>query len=184
MSERYLERIKERFSAAAETHSLCGDHTALVRREQWLEVMSFARDELGLDHFIDLTAVDYLGREQGKGRFEVVVHLRSSQSGERLRIKARVPENNPAIDTLCGLWQGANWFERECHEMYGIKFKGHPDLRPLLLYPEFKGYPLRKDYPIDRRQPRVALLAPETKRAPRPGDETPHGRDPGFKADQ
>ena len=65
--------------------------------------------------------------------------------------------------------------ERECHEMYGIMFTGHPDLRPLLLYPEFEGYPLRKDYPIGKRQPLIPLLAPEERRFPIPEDLTPYG---------
>jgi NADH-quinone oxidoreductase subunit C len=96
-------------------------------------------------------------------------------TGERVRLKARVAEDACTIPSLVSLWKGANWFERECHEMYGIKFSGHPDLRPLLLYPEFKGHPLRKDYPIDKRQPRVPLLAPETRRSARSLDETKHG---------
>ena len=178
MSVETIDKLKAKFGDnVLDTHSQCGDDTALVKRERWLDATTYLRDELGFDMFIDLTAVDYLGNEGGLPRFEVVLHLRSMETGARVRMKSRVPEDAPAIDTLCSLWKGADWFERECHEMYGIKFMGHPDLRPLLLYPEFKGYPLRKDYPIDKRQPRLTLLASEERRFGRPADETPHGHD-------
>ncbi len=176
MSQKVIDTLKERFETAVlHTHGECGDDTARVDRDYWVPVMKYLRDEQGMNHFIDLTAVDYLDREAGLDRFEVVVHLRSMETGARVRLKARVPESDPSIPTLSGLWKGADWFERECHEMYGIDFKGHPDPRPLLLYPEFKGFPLRKDYPIDKRQPRIPLLASEERRFPRPADETPHG---------
>jgi len=185
MSQKVIDELKQRFeSAVLFSHSEGGDDTARVDRDYWLPVMKYLRDEQGMDHFIDLTAVDYLDREEGLPRFEVVVHLRSMKTGARVRIKARVPESDPSISSLNALWKGANWFERECHEMYGIDFKGHPDQRPLLLYPEFKGYPLRKDYPIDKRQPRIPLLASEERRFPRPVDETPHGHDPRFKGEE
>lgn len=182
MSIEALERIKARFpEAVEELHSRLGDDTVRVNRDSWLEVLEFARKILGFDLFVDLTAVDYLGREEELPRFEVVVHLRNMVSGKRIRIKARVPESDPSIQSLSPLWKGANWFERECHEMYGILFKDSPDLRHLLLYDEFKGHPLRKDYPIDKRQPRIPLLASEERRFSRPADETPHGHDPRLK---
>jgi NADH-quinone oxidoreductase subunit C len=181
MSEQAIERIKDKFGdAVTKVLSRCGDDTATVKREKWLEAAAYARDELGFDLFVDLTAVDYLGREEGLERFEVVLHLRNMESGKRIRLKSRVPAESPMIASLISLYKGANWFERECHEMYGIEFMGHPDLRPLLLYPEFKGHPLRKDYPIDKRQPIVPLRAPEERRFGRPMDETPHGHDPRF----
>ncbi len=181
MSEQAINKVKDRFNDAVElTHSELGDDTAGVKPEKWLEVVRFLKDKLGFDLFVDLTAVDFLGREEGLPRFEVVLHLRNMETGKRVRVKARLPGQGPAIDSLTPLYKAADWFERECHEMYGIKFKGHGDLRPLLLYPEFKGYPLRKDYPIDGRQPRVALRAPEERRFPRVMDETPHGHDPRF----
>ena len=179
MSIETIERIKARFTETVEeTHSRCGDDTVRVRRDSWFEVLGFLRKALGFDLFVDLTAVDYLGREEGLPRFEVVVHLRNMVTGRRIRVKSRVPESDPSIQSLTLLWKGANWFERECHEMYGILFKESPDLRPLLLYPEFEGHPLRKDYPIDKRQPRIPLLASEQRRFSRPADETPHGHDP------
>ncbi len=161
MSEIVLEKLKERFGEAVlEVHSQCGDDTALIKPEALLDVMRFLKDELGFEMLMDLTAVDHLGEEP---RFEVVYHLKSFSRGWRVRVKVRVPEENPEVDSLTPLWKGANWYERECHEFYGIKFRGHPDLRPLLLYPEFKGYPLRKDYPHKKRQPRIPLIKPETR---------------------
>ena len=161
MSEIVLEKLKERFGEAVlEVHSQCGDDTALIKPEALLDVMRFLKDELGFEMLMDLTAVDHLGEEP---RFEVVYHLKSFSRGWRVRVKVRVPEKNPEVDSLTPLWKGANWYERECHEFYGIKFRGHPDLRPLLLYPEFKGYPLRKDYPHKKRQPRIPLIKPETR---------------------
>lgn len=176
------ELVRAKFpEAVEETHCPLGDDTVRVKPEHWLAVHRFLREEAGMDLFVDLSAVDYLGREEGLPRFEVVVHLRNMKNGRRIRVKARVPDSAPVIASLCPLWKGANWFERECHEMYGIQFSGHPDLRPLLLYPEFRGYPLRKDYPIDKRQPRIPLLGSEERRFSRPEDETPHGHDPRFR---
>lgn len=182
MSMEVIDQLQEKFGAeVTETHHFRGDATARVKREAWVAVMSFLR-EAGFDQWIDLTAADYLGREEGRDRFEVVCHLRRMKDGARVRVKTRLPESDPAVDTLSGLWKGADWMERECHEMYGIDFRGHGDQRPLLLYPEFVGYPLRKDYPIDRRQPRIPLLGCEDRRFARPEDETPHGHLPEDKS--
>ena len=88
-------------------------------------------------------------------RFELVYHLYSLGRNRRLRIKAGVSEASPEIDSLCELWPSANWMEREAWDLYGVRFRGHPDPRRLLLYEEFEGHPLRKDYPKERRQPLV-----------------------------
>jgi NADH-quinone oxidoreductase subunit C len=96
--------------------------------------------------------VDYLGETP---RFEMVYHLYSLAKNHRLRIKARVAEEAPEVESLCALWASANWMEREVWDLYGLRFPGHPDLRRILLYEEFDGHPLRKDYPKERRQPRV-----------------------------
>lgn len=176
MSMEIIEQLQAKYpDAVEETHNHRGDATVRVKPDSWLQVFGFLRDEARFDQWIDLTAADYLGREEGLPRFEVVVHLRRMKDGARLRVKARIAGPSPSIDTLSGLYKGANWMERECHEMYGIVFKGSPDLRPLLLYPEFKGFPLRKDYPIDQRQPRIPLLGSEVRRFSKAPDDTPHG---------
>jgi len=146
-------------SAIVETHAHRGDHTAVVARERLVEVLRCCRDDgrLAFDMLMDLTAVDYSkfsGREDGP-RFEVVYHLYSVRHNHRLRLKTRVVEDDAVVPTAVGLWPIANWLEREVWDMFGIRFEGHPDLRRLLLYEEFVGHPLRKDYPINRRQPLV-----------------------------
>jgi NADH-quinone oxidoreductase subunit C len=163
VSLRALEKLRERFGESIlETHSQHGDDTAVVDAAKILEVAGFLRDdaELKFDMLIDLTALDALGLDEREGgRFEIVYHFRSSTSGRRVRVKARVDEGpneeHPEIDSLVPLWKGANWFEREVWDMYGVKFRGHPDLRRILMYEEFVGHPLRKDYPKERRQPLV-----------------------------
>ena len=108
--------------------------------------------ELRFDVLADLTAVDYLGRTP---RFEVVYQLNSLACRHRLRVKVPVDASAPAVGTATGLWKSALWAEREVWDMFGIRFTGHPDLRRILLYPEFDGHPLRKDYPLNRRWPLV-----------------------------
>ncbi len=155
-----LARLKERFGPAVlETHDDRGDHTARVDRGALLDALRFCRDDpaLRFDMLMDLTAVDYLkypGREDGP-RFEVVYHLYSVPENHRVRIKVGVEEDEPVVPSAVGLWAIANWYEREVWDMFGIRFEGHPDLRRLLLYEEFVGYPLRKDYPMNRRQPLI-----------------------------
>jgi NADH-quinone oxidoreductase subunit C len=159
MSAEALTRAKELCgTAVTATHAYRGDETLVVEAARIVEVLRTLRDDaqLKMDFLVDLTVVDYLGREP---RFEVVYHLRSMASGARLRIKAPLAEpedgSNPTIDSAFALWPGANWFEREAWDLYGIKFRGHPDLRRILMYEEFVGHPLRKDYPKERRQPLV-----------------------------
>jgi NADH-quinone oxidoreductase subunit C len=100
----------------------------------------------------DATVVDYLGRLP---RFEVVYQLCSLTARHRLGVKVPVGEDDPVGPTASGVWKSALWAEREAWDMYGIRFQGHPDLRRILMYPEFVGHPLRKDYPVAKRQPLV-----------------------------
>jgi NADH-quinone oxidoreductase subunit C len=152
---RALRRLLDAHPAALrETHARLGDATALVDAAKIADVMRFLRDDpdTAFDMLTDLTAVDYLGEAL---RFEVVYHLYSVSKNQRLRVKARIAESACEIDSLTGLWPSANWMEREVWDLYGIRFRGHPDLRRILLYDEFEGHPLRKDYPKERRQPLV-----------------------------
>ncbi|MEK6590541.1 MAG: NADH-quinone oxidoreductase subunit C [Nitrospinota bacterium] len=153
-----LKKLKERFpDSIIDTHSFRGDDTAIVKREDILQITKFLRDdgELLYNFMMDLTAVDYLGREP---RFEVVYHLYSLKYNTRVRIKSPVPEQDCTIDSIISIWIAADWFEREAYDLYGIIFKGHPNLKRILLYEGFKGHPLRKDYPVRKRQP---LIGPE-----------------------
>ena len=106
----------------------------------------------GFDLFVDVTAVDW---PQRSPRFDVVYHFYSTTTFGRLRVKTRVDAADPVVDSLVPLYGSALFMERECHEMYGIRFRGHPDPRPILLYEGFVGHPLRKDYPIRHEQPLV-----------------------------
>jgi NADH-quinone oxidoreductase subunit C len=150
--------------AVIDTHEHCGDATLLVEREHVHDALLALRDDpsLRFNMLIDLTAVDYLGRDP---RFEVVYHLASleidpgsssfAQSRGRLRVKAGVPEADCRIASCSDIWLAANWMEREVWDLYGIAFDGHPELRRILLYEGFAGHPLRKDYPKERRQPLI-----------------------------
>jgi NADH-quinone oxidoreductase subunit C len=91
----------------------------------------------------------------GNARFSVVIHLFSRVHKHRLRLVVPVSEDDAEVDSLTGLWAAADWLEREVFDMFGIRFRGHRDLRRILMYEGFEGHPLRKDYPVNRRQPLV-----------------------------
>lgn len=110
------------------------------------------RDEFGFDLFLDVTAVDWPDQAL---RFEVVHHFYSTSRFVRIRLKTRVPESAPVVSSLVAWYGSAAFMERECHDMYGIRFEGNTDLRPILLYEGFAGHPLRKDYPKQAEQPLV-----------------------------
>ena len=162
-----LVRLRERFGTdVVGTHAWRGDLTAEVTPGRIVEIGRFLRDDpaLAFDLLADVTAVDYLGSIP---RFEVVYHLKSIARGHRLRVKARVSEDDPRIPSVVDVWRGADWLERETWDLYGIRFDGHPDLRRIYLYEEFQGHPLRKDYPKEKRQPLVSradLDPPEAER--------------------
>ena len=156
MSTAILDRLKEKFAdQILSTHSMHGDDTAIVEPAALTEIMTFLRDdpECSFEMLTDLTGVDLLGVQEL--RFEVVYHLYSLTKNHRVRIKVQLPENNPVVSSVLPLWKSANWMEREAWDLYGIKFDGHPDLRRILLYPEFEGHPLRKDYEQEHRQPLI-----------------------------
>jgi NADH-quinone oxidoreductase subunit C len=159
-----LDRLRERLGpAVVETHEHRGDATAVIERRALLDALQLCRDEpdLAFEVLMDLTAADYSkfpGREDGP-RFEVVYHLYSITHNHRVRLKVRVDEDDAVVPSATGLWPIANWLEREVWDMFGVRFADHPDLRRLLLYEEFVGHPLRKDYPINRRQPLIGPKA-------------------------
>ena len=166
MSQRVLQVLKEKFGDdVLDTHAQVGDETAIVRAERWKEICRFLREDpqMAFDMFVDLCGVDYPDRGNDTAnaldrRFEVVLHLYSVQKRHRLRLKARVGDqegDNAEIDSVTEIWPGANWFERETYDLMGVTFRGHPDLRRILMYPEFEGHPLRKDYPANKTQPLV-----------------------------
>ena len=153
--EQILELLREQYAdAVLDTLMPQGDATAVIRPEFLTKVMEFLKNDSRLlfNILIDITALDFLGR---KPRFDVVYHLLSLPFNRRVRIKVPVEEDEPVVDSLTPLWACANWLEREVWDMFGIRFAGHPDLKRILMYEEFEGHPLRKDYPIQKRQPLI-----------------------------
>jgi len=169
MSQKVLDRLRAQLDARILSASrFRGDEEAVVAPADWKAVATFLRDdpECTMDHFIDLTAVDYPEREPEIPRFDVILLLRSLAKNHRVRLKTRVRDGEP-LDTLSGVWKGADWTEREVFDMFGVTFRGHPDLRRILMYDEFVGYPLRKDYPIQKTQPLLPYRdVPAAKLAP------------------
>ena len=117
-----------------------------------LETVRLLQSEFHFDLFLDVTAIDWLPKAP---RFEVVYHFYSTSHFVRVRLKTLVTEADPTVDSLVSLYGSAAFMERECHDMYGIGFRGNPDLRPILLYEGFVGHPLRKDYDKLAEQPLV-----------------------------
>ncbi len=155
MQSTSLTRLQESFpEEILGTHSRLGEDTAILKPEALARVARFLKQDpqLRFDFLMDLSAVDHWKR---KPRFELVYHLYSRSKNVRLRLKAPLGGSSPEAPSLTPVWPAANWYEREVFDMFGIRFRGHPDLRRILMYQEFQGHPLRKDYPIDKRQPLV-----------------------------
>src|SRR5690348_13856076 len=131
-----------------------GDAVLVLDRAALPDALRALRDhpDARFEQLSDLTVVDYLGRAP---RFEVIYQLYSISLNHRLRVKVPVAEDDPVVPTASEIWKSANWAEREAWDMFGIRFAGHPDLRRILMYPEFRGHPLRKDFPVNERQPLV-----------------------------
>ncbi len=158
MAQAVVDAIVARFpEAVVSSHALHGDETVVVRAEHLLDVCRFLRDEPTLDFKmpIDVCGVDYLNFKTP--RFEVVYHLFSVTHRMRVRLKVEVDESACEVPSVISIWRGVDWFEREAWDMYGIRFVGHPDLRRMLMYEEFEGHPLRKDYPQRGYQPLMPL---------------------------
>jgi NADH-quinone oxidoreductase subunit C len=134
----------------------------VIRKDDIARIARYLKEERGFDALMDLTVVDYLGYrpEKKEARFEAVWYMQSFVSGKRVRLKAAVPDTSPVVPTLTGLFASADWLEREAWDMFGIGFEGHPGLKRILMYEEFSGHPLRKDYPLKEQQPRVEQVHP------------------------
>jgi NADH-quinone oxidoreductase subunit C len=157
-----VDALRERFGDAVGRHELvAGDeHIVYLAAEQSLEALRFLRDDPGqrYDFLQDLTAVDY-----GHGAFlQVVYQLWSTERKHNLRVKVELPLDGLEIDSVYYLWRAADWMEREVYDMFGVVFRGHPDLRRILMpYNYAEGHPLRKDFPLRGRFSR----AEQTRRA-------------------
>ncbi len=142
-------KLKEKFpEEVLDIKEFRGQVSVTLRKERIREICRFLHDDadLAFDYLKDVCGVDYLGKKEN--RFEVVYHLYSIKHRHALRLKAEVPESDPAIDSVVPIWAGANWHEREAYDLVGVTFKGHPDHRRILLPEDWEGHPLRKDYPV------------------------------------
>lgn len=151
------------------------DDRILVDKKAIHKVIETLKTNPNLDYnfLMDLTAVDYIGDEE---RFEVIYQMYSQKKNHRLRVKVRVNEDEE-LDSISDLYKIANAYEREVWDMYGVVFTNHPNLTRVLMYEEFEGHPLRKDYPLKGHQPRVELRFPiETT------DDPPYNKNSHYRA--
>ncbi len=143
------QRIAQQFPQEVfSTAEFRGDLSVTIRKEALLPLGRFLKDdpELQFDYIVHVSSVDYPTQQE---RFEVVYEVYSIRRRQRIRIKVRVTEADGAVDSLCSVWPGANFMEREVYDMMGIRFHGHPDLRRILMPDEYdEGFPLRKDFPL------------------------------------
>jgi NADH-quinone oxidoreductase subunit C len=152
--------LQQKFPQATPRASL--DHPAInvPVAETWA-VLSYLRGEGGFDMLVDLTAIDWA--EGVSPRFTVVYHLLSTTRHDYIRVATDCPNDaEPAVASVCNLWAGANWHERETYDMFGIKFVGHPDLRRILMWDGYPHFPLRKEFPlagIDTPLPDAEVMA-------------------------
>jgi NADH-quinone oxidoreductase subunit C len=141
-------KLKEKFPKYNfETAEFRNELTVKLDKKNIVKVCQFLKDDEDLQFKLceDVTAIDWARR---KNRFTVVYHIFSLKHNFRLRLKADVDESDCSIDTVSSVWKSANWAEREAYDMYGIIFKGHPDLRRMYMPEEFEFHPLRKDFPL------------------------------------
>ena len=122
-----------------------GESTLELRADKLVAVCRFLKDRQQFTRLADLTAVDWRPQEP---RFEVIYHLHSIERNQRLRLKCRVPEAVAEMDSVTSVWRSANWHEREVFDLFGVVYRGHPNLRRIMMPDDWEGHPLRKDYPI------------------------------------
>jgi NADH-quinone oxidoreductase subunit C len=119
--------------------------TLEIAPERVVDVCRLLKEQ---QQFIRLSTVTAVDRYPAEPRFEIVYHLHSIARNRRLRVKCRLRGENPEIDSVTGVWRAANWYEREVFDLFGVRFRNHPDLRRIMLPDDWEGHPLRKDYPV------------------------------------
>jgi len=165
------EKVRNQFPQAfIESHEALGDLIIQIRKEDIVPVCRFLHDDpdLSFDHITDICSVDF---PEDQERYEVVYHFYSIPKNHRVRIKARVDEEDCQIDSVCEIWKGANFLERETYDMMGIEFRNHPDHRRILMTDDFEGWPLRKDFPTEGKGWRDSF----NEFLPRPDEEAEEG---------
>lgn len=146
-TNRAVIKLREKFAASVlDVKEFRGEVTVTIKREDVVAICNYLKSGLEYNMCTDVTAVDYLGKQEP--RFMVVYNLYSIPNKDRLRLKAAVPEDDCTIDTVSGVWNSANWLEREVYDLMGVRFNNHPDLRRILMTDDWEGHPLRKDYPV------------------------------------
>lgn len=160
-----LEKFQEKFSdEILERREEKNDLVAVVRKNRLRDIFEFLKNDLGFEFLIDVCGVDRSKlpstlAKPDEARFEAVYQFYSLALNQRLRLRVRVPEGDVVLPSALPYWKSADWAEREAYDMFGFIFEGHPHLKRLLLFEEFEGHPLRKDYPMARRQ---KIPVPET----------------------
>jgi len=151
-------QFKAKFGdALSESAEFRGEITIqLANAERITEVCEFARKELGFDYLVDISSLDNYGEDP---RWTVVYHLRGLANRCELRIKTDVSEEKSELPTVIGVWRTANWHEREIYDMMGIRFRGHPDLRRILMWEGYPYFPLRKDFPLAGKPTQIPEVA-------------------------
>ncbi|MEO6053944.1 MAG: NADH-quinone oxidoreductase subunit C, partial [Chthoniobacterales bacterium] len=157
-SPKFLSQIEEKFSANIDNKTeFRGETSYRVKAEALHDLCLYCRDTLGFDYLLDIASVDHFGDEP---RFEMVYELYSMKDGTHLRLKVSVSEDEAEVQTISDIWPTADWHEREIFDMMGIGFKGHPDLRRILMWDGYPYHPLRKDFPLEGKKtdlPEVAF---------------------------
>jgi NADH-quinone oxidoreductase subunit C len=145
-------KLVEKMGAAIKGRvSFRDQETVTVERDRAYDALKLCKNELGFEMLADVTAVDYSKLEGHPERFAVIWNLLSMSHEARLRVRAYLPEEDPTVTTASTLWAAADWGEREVYDMFGIEFKGHPNLKRILMPEDYGSFPLRKDYPLRGR---------------------------------
>ncbi len=147
MNQQIIDSLRSSFRGLTASE-FRGETRLVVPAASLHELLRTLKESRGFDLLVDITCVDYLHYRGAKDRFGLVYLLANTQTNERITVRCFVNDPEPAVPSVVGLWQGANWLEREVWDMFGIRFSGHPDLRRILLPEEFTAHPLRKDYPL------------------------------------
>lgn len=141
-----VEKLSENFTDSfVEVYQSTGDTFIRVEKDAIVEICKYLKNEL---HFIYLNDVFGIDRFTSEERFEVVYNLISLRDRERLFVKVRLPEEDPVLESVTGIWKSASWMEREVYDMFGIRFTNHPDFRRIYMPEDYEYYPLRKEFPL------------------------------------
>jgi NADH-quinone oxidoreductase subunit C len=151
-----IDKLKRAFTDVGASE-FRGQRRVVVPRAAIDRVLRALKEQYGFDMLVDLTCVDYLDYLDATDRFGLVYLLANTETNERITVRTFVNDPQPSVPSVVGLWEAANWLEREVWDMFGIRFDGHPDLRRILLPEGFEAHPLRKDYPLSGRGERHNL---------------------------